>query len=279
MDTAEAFLRRIKEYGQMAVALSGGVDSATLAKAAALALGDRAVAITAVSPFTSAEERRAARESAHRIGLRQVEIEVQELADPQVAANDGERCYYCKRDRFRAFCAWAEEEGFAPVAEGSHRDDRRDYRPGLRAVTALFPRVISPFVEAGWGKAEIRQQAKRWGLSVWNKPSAACLASRVAYGIPLTAERLAMVEAAERSVRPFAAGQLRVRHHGSLARIEAEPEALPCLVAHRDEITAALQAVGFTYVTLDLAGYRMGSAHEGLGQHSEERGKKKIWEK
>lgn len=267
MDTAEEFLFRLKGYGQIAVALSGGVDSATLAKAAALVLGDRAVAVTVVSPFTSAEERKAARQTAKSIGLRQVAIEMRELENPQVAANDEERCYYCKRDRFRQLVAWAEEAGFAPVAEGSNQDDLSDYRPGLRAVTALFPRVISPFLEAGWGKTEIRQQAKKWGLSVWDKPSAACLASRVACGIPLTVERLAMVEAAERAVRPFAAGQLRVRHHGLLARIEAEPAALPCLIAHRNEITAALWAVGFSYVTLDLAGYRMGGATS--REHSE----------
>ena len=264
MDTAEEFLLRLKGYRRLAVALSGGVDSATLAKAAALALGDHAVAVTAVSPFTSVEERRAAREVAQNTGLRQVEIETRELEDPRVAANDEERCYHCKRDRFEQLAAWAEEEGVAPVAEGSNQDDRSDYRPGLRAVAELFPRVVSPFLEAGWGKAAIRRQAKTWGLSVWNKPSAACLASRVAYGLPLTAERLAMVEAAERAVRPFAAGQLRVRHHGSLARIEAEPEALPCLIAHREEIAAALRTVGFSYVTLDLAGYRTGSANEVL---------------
>lgn len=264
MDTAAEFLLRLQGHGQMAVALSGGVDSAVLAKAASLALGARAVAVTLVSPFTSAEERAAARETAACVGLRQVELTTQELADPRVAANDGDRCYYCKRKRFAALCAWAEREGFAPVGEGSHSDDQGVHRPGMRAVAELFPRIVSPFLAAGWGKTEIRRQAKEWGLSVWDKPSAACLASRVAYGLPLTAERLAMVEAAERAVRPFAAGQLRVRHHDVLARIEAEPEALANLLAHRDEITAALYAVGFSYVTLDLAGYRMGSGDEGL---------------
>ena len=264
MDTAAAFLVRLRDYGQMAVALSGGVDSAVLAKAAALVLGARAVAVTLVSSFTSTEEQAAARETAKSVGIRQIELETRELADPRVAANDGERCYYCKRDRFEALSLWAQREGFAPVGEGSHRDDQGAYRPGMRAVAELFPRVVSPFLAAGWGKAEIRRQAKRWGLSVWDKPSAACLASRVAYGLPLTAERLAMVEAAERAVRPFAAGQLRVRHHDALARIEAEPTALPHLLAHREEITTALRAVGFSYVTLDLAGYRMGSTHEVL---------------
>ncbi|MGP1585826.1 MAG: ATP-dependent sacrificial sulfur transferase LarE [Schwartzia sp. (in: firmicutes)] len=264
MDTAEEFLLRLQGYGQMAVALSGGVDSATLAKAAVLALGDRAVAVTAVSALTSAEERRAAHEIAAAMGIRQVELAVRELMDPLVAVNDEERCYHCKRDRFEALSLWAQREGFAPVAEGSNVDDQGDYRPGMRAVAALFPRVVSPFLDAGWGKAAIRQQAKVWGLSVWNKPSAACLASRVAYGIPLTARRLAMVEEAERAVRPFAEGQLRVRHHGAIARIEAEATALPCLLEHRVEIVAALQKIGFSYVTLDLMGYRMGSANEVL---------------
>lgn len=264
VDTTREFLERIRGYGSLAVALSGGVDSATLAKAAALALKERAVAVTAVSELLAAEEREAARALAKAVGIRHVELEAHDLDDPRLAANDEERCYYCKRGRFSKLAAWAEQAGFRYVAEGSNTDDRQDYRPGMRALSELAPRIVSPFLAAGWDKARIRQQAKEWSLSVWDKPSAACLASRVAYGLALTSARLAAVETAENAVRSFVTGQLRVRCHGALARIEAEPAAFSELLAHREEIICRLRAAGFTYVTIDLAGYRMGSTNEAL---------------
>ena len=264
VDTTGEFLERIRSYGSLAVALSGGVDSATLAKAAALALNERAVAVTAVSELLAAEEREAARGLAKAVGIRHVELAVHDLDDPRLTANDEERCYYCKQERFSKLAAWAEQAGFRYVAEGSNTDDRQDYRPGMRALSELAPRIVSPFLAAGWDKARIRQQAKEWNLSVWDKPSAACLASRVAYGLALTPARLAAVETAEKAARSFVTGQLRVRCHGALARIEAEPAAFSELLAHREEIVRRLRAVGFTYVTLDLAGYRMGSTNEAL---------------
>lgn len=257
-------IERLKTCGSLVVALSGGVDSATLAKAAGLALGDSAVAVTARSELLAAEELADARKTAEAAGLRHVVLDVRDLDDPQIVANDKERCYYCKRGRFQKLCAWAEENGFAFVADGSNLDDGADYRPGMRAIAELAPKVISPFMECGWTKADIRARARAWGLSVAEKPSAACLASRIAYDLPLTAERLAQVEAAEKVLRPFAPGQLRVRHHGNLARIEAEPEAMEGIVARREEITAKIKALGFSYVTLDLGGYRMGSTNEVL---------------
>ena len=260
----ERLIERLKSCGSLAVALSGGVDSATLAKAAGLALGGKAVAVTARSELLAAEELADARKAAEAAGLRHVVLDARDLDDPQIVANDQERCYYCKRGRFQKLCAWAEENGFAFVADGSNLDDGQDYRPGLRAIAELAPRVISPFVECGWTKADIRARARAWGLSAAEKPSAACLASRVEYGLPLTAERLAQVEAAEEFLRPFAPGQLRVRHHGNLARVEAEPEAMAGIVARREEIAAKLRAIGFSYVTLDLGGYRMGSTNEAL---------------
>ena len=273
VDTTREFLERIRGYGSLAVALSGGVDSATLAKAAALALKERAVAVTAVSELLAAEEREAARTLAKVVGIRHVELEAHDLDDSRLAANDEERCYYCKRGRFSKLAAWAEQAGFRYAAEGSNTDDRQDYRPGMRALSELAPRIVSPFLAAGWDKARIRQQAKEWSLPIWDKPSAACLASRVAYGLALTPARLAAVETAENAVRSFVTGQLRVRCHGALARIEAEPAAFPELLAHREEIVRRLRAVGFTYVTIDLAGYRMGSTNEALearGESSEE---------
>jgi uncharacterized protein len=261
-----ALLDRLKKCGSLAVALSGGVDSSTLAKAAALALGDKTVAITARSELLAQDELADAVATARAAGIRHIVLDVHDLDNPDVVRNDKERCYYCKRGRFEKLCAWAKENGFAYVADGGNLDDKGDYRPGMRAIEELAPTVISPFMECGWTKADIRAQARAWGLSVADKPSAACLASRVEYGLPLTAERLKAVEEAERILRPFVKGQLRVRHHGNLARIEAEPAALPEIMARREEISDALKNLGFTYASLDLAGYRTGSTNEALQQ-------------
>ena len=260
----DILLDRLRACGSLVVALSGGVDSSTLAKAAGLALGGRAVAVTARSELLAADELADAKAMAKAAGLRHLIIDAHDLDDPQIVRNDKNRCYYCKRGRFGKLCAWAEENGFAFVADGSNLDDRSDYRPGMRAVEELAPTVISPFMECGWTKADIRRQARTWGLAVADKPSAACLASRIEYGLPLTPQRLVQTEAAERVVRPFIAGQLRVRHHGNLARVEVEPAALPAVMTHREEIAKKLKALGFAYVTLDLLGYRMGSTNEAL---------------
>ena len=259
-----ALIDRLKACGSLVVALSGGVDSSTLAKAAVLALGEKAAAVTARSEFLSADELADAVAMARAAGIRHIVVDARDLDDPDVVRNDKERCYYCKRGRFEKLCAWAKENGFAYVADGGNLDDKGDYRPGMRAVEELAPTVISPFMECGWTKADIRARARTWGLAVADKPSAACLASRVEYGLPLTAERLGAVEAAEKILRPFAKGQLRVRHHGNLARIEAEPDAFRDIIAHREEIAAALKKLGFTYTALDLVGYRTGSTNEAL---------------
>lgn len=260
----EKLLDRLKACGSLVVALSGGVDSSVLAKAAAIALGDKAAAITARSELLSADEMTDAEAMARAAGIRHIIVDTHDLDDPRIVKNDKERCYYCKRGRFQKLVAWAKENGFAYVADGSNLEDKGDYRPGMKAIEELAPAVISPFMECGWGKADIRAQARAWGLSVADKPSAACLASRVEYGLPLTAERLGAVEAAEKILRPFAKGQLRVRHHGNLARIEAEPDTFRDIIAHREEIAAALKKLGFTYTALDLVGYRTGSTNEAL---------------
>lgn len=257
-------LDRLKTCGSLVVALSGGVDSSTLAKAAGITLGDKAVAITAKSELLSADELADAKAMARAAGIRHIIVDARDLDAPQIVKNDKERCYYCKRGRFQKLVAWAKENGFAFVADGGNLDDKNDYRPGMKAIEELAPTVISPFMECGWTKEDIRRQAKAWGLSVADKPSAACLASRIEYGLPLTPERLAQVEKAEKIIRPLAKGQLRVRHHGSLARIEVEPDALEEIIRRRREIAEQLKALGFTYVTLDLGGYRMGSANETL---------------
>ena len=262
MEKKEALLAKLRSYGSLAVGLSGGVDSSVLAKAAVLALGDRAVAITAVSELLPEMEKKDAIACANQIGIRHVLMEAHDLDIPEVTRNDKERCYYCKKHRFSKLMAWAKENGYQYVADGSNVDDVGDYRPGMRAVEEL--KVVSPLAECGFGKEDIRELAQIWGLPVWSKPSAACLASRVAYGIPLSAARLQRIEAAETILHRYIAGQLRLRDHGDIARIELMTEDFEKFWAYREEITDAIKKLGYTYVTLDLSGYRMGSQNESL---------------
>ena len=179
--------------------------------------------------------------------------------------NDAKKCYYCKRVRMRQICDWAEQNGYAHVAEGSNLDDAKDYRPGTQALAEL-DMIVSPFIEAGFTKADIRDLSREWDLPTWNKESAACLASRIAYGMTITEQRLREVEEGERIIREYTSGQVRVRHHGEVARIEVEETALADLMRPdiRREITSRMKEIGFRYVTLDMVGYRMGSLNESL---------------
>jgi len=265
----EAKLRKLEKIlqglGKAVVAFSGGADSAFLAAAAVRALGANVLAATAVSATLTAGERKETVKLAKKLGVRHVRLRTSEFKDPLFTANSAERCYYCKKIRFTQLLAWAAARGYDRVIEGSNVDDAGDYRPGARAVAELG-RVSSPLKEAGLTKAEIRAISRRWGLPTWNKPSAACLASRLAYGLSITSARLKQVEEAEKFVRRFCGGQLRVRHHGGLARIEAEQEFIPKLAEHgtAGKLTARLQRLGFRHVALDLAGYRMGSMNKDL---------------
>ena len=252
----------LREKKSLIVALSGGVDSSTLAYAAHLALGENVVAITAKSEMLSSEELDRAKAMAEKAGVRHIIVDANDLDNPDVCANTPERCYYCKKGRFQKLVNFAQKEGYDFVADGGNLDDKKDYRPGMRALEELAPVVISPFMECGWTKADIRKQAKEWGLEVWNRPSAACLASRIAYGIELTPERLRQVEQAEEFLRRYVSGQLRVRHHGNLARIETEGGEIENLVNNREDVVKEFLRLGFSYVTLDLTGYRMGSTNE-----------------
>ena len=259
--------RLLEAMGDVAVMLSGGVDSALLAALAHEALGRRAVAVTIESPLLSADERADARRLAAQVGIRHEVLPMDELEDAGFVANPRDRCYLCKRMRLEAVVRWAAERGIPWVLDGANADDLRDYRPGMKAL-AEFSSVRSPLLEAGITKAEVRAAARAMGLFTWNKPARACLASRIPYGEPVTAEALRRVEAAERflaGILPPAA-QFRVRAHGDLARGEAECEDLPRVLARREAVTEALRAAGFRYVTLDLAGYRMGSLNEALDQ-------------
>lgn len=259
--------RLLEAMGDVAVALSGGVDSSLLAVLAHEALGRRAVAVTIESPLLSADERADAGRLAAQVGIRHEVLPMDELEDAGFVANPRDRCYLCKRMRLEAVVRWAAERGIPWVLDGSNADDRGDYRPGMKAL-AEFSSVRSPLLEAGMTKAEVRAAARAMGLFTWNKPARACLASRIPYGEPVTAEALRRVEAAERflaGILPPAA-QFRVRAHGDLARVEAECRDLPRVLARREAVTEALRAAGFRYVTLDLAGYRMGSLNEALDQ-------------
>ena len=256
---------RLTKLGSAAVGFSGGVDSAFLAAAARRVLGDKAVAVTACSATLPEWERREATEVAAAIGVRHVFLEADEMESSAFVANGPDRCYHCKKLRFSRMLDWAREQGYAWVLDGANADDAGDYRPGMKAVRELDG-VLSPLLEIGLTKAEIRQQSREWGLPTWDKPSAACLSSRIVYGLPITRERLEQIERAEKMVRELCHDQVRVRHHGPLARIEVSAADIPLLAepVNAARVAAALKEIGFAFVTLDLTGYRTGSLNETL---------------
>ncbi|MGC8494005.1 MAG: ATP-dependent sacrificial sulfur transferase LarE [Syntrophobacteraceae bacterium] len=242
------------------VAFSGGVDSTLLLRVAAETLGNRVLAVTASSETTPAHEMEEARRFASEFGVTHLVIESDELKNPEYVKNPPEKCYICKKGRFSVICAIAKAFELPWVADGSNLDDRGDFRPGMKALSELG--VRSPLLEAGFSKADVRALSRELGLSTWDKPPYACLATRIPYGSPITAEKLRQIDAAEDYIRAMSISrQVRVRHYGDTARIELAPEDIPKLLEFeaRTLVSAFLKNLGFRFVTLDLEGYRMGS--------------------
>jgi uncharacterized protein len=247
----------IRGYGPTITAFSGGVDSTLVAVVAARVHGEGALAVTGVSPSLAASERRHAEELAARLGLRHRLVDTHEIERPGYRQNAGDRCYHCKTELFERLRTLAEAEGYAAIASGDNLDDLGDHRPGLRAAAELD--VKKPLVEAGLGKAAIRELARELGLPNHQKPAAPCLASRVPAGTRVDPGVLAQVEAAEAGVRALGFSGFRVRHHGELARLELPVADLERALALRVELLAAIKRAGYLFVTLDLAGFRSGS--------------------
>jgi len=259
---------RFQTLEKCVVAFSGGVDSTFLLAAAVRSLGAKnVIAATAVSATLTEAEKAEALELGKSIGVEHALLETDEFENPVFTANDPLRCYHCKKIRFSALVDWAAKRGFNWVVEGSNVDDSGDYRPGQKAVAELDA-ICSPLKEAGLTKAEIREVSNVWKLSTADKLSNACLATRLEYNLEITPERLKQVEEAEQFLRPMVTGQLRVRHHGSLARIEVEPKDISRLAETETAATidARLKELGFDHVALDLSGYKMGSMNTKIGQ-------------
>ena len=259
----DRLLAMLADYGSCAVAFSGGVDSAVLAKAAQLALGRRAVAVTGVSDSLAEGELEGAETLAKLIGIRHQVIATDEFANADYRRNASDRCFHCKTELYTRLERLAPELEVAVIANGANLDDQGDYRPGMNA--AREHAVRSPLLECELTKAEVRGLAAHWGLPVSDKPASPCLSSRVAYGEEVTPRRLAMIDRAEQFLRGMGLGELRVRYHkGDLARIEVPAGELPRLAepAVRQALVEQLRSLGFKYVTLDLEGFRSGSLNQ-----------------
>ena len=253
----------LRGMGRVAVAFSGGIDSTVVAKAAFVALGDKAIAITAESPSVPRAEIAEAQQLARTIGIVHHLVKTQEFADPDYVRNDGARCYYCKSELYSRMEEMLPELGVEVICSGANLDDLGDYRPGLTA--AAEHRVRHPLQEAGFTKSDVRELARHWGLPTWDKPASPCLSSRLAPGVIVTTERTARVEVAEAHLKSLGLRDCRVRlHEGELARIEVPADAIARLAEPevRVALAARLRELGFRFVTLDLDGFRSGSLNE-----------------
>jgi len=261
----------VAPYGSALVAFSGGVDSSlALAVAARVLPKERVLAVTSNNETYLPSELDLAEALARTLGVEHLVVNTRELDNPNYASNPTNRCYFCKNTLYSDLKALAQEKGYACVVDGANKDDEGDYRPGRKAAKELD--VVSPLAVAGMGKAEVRELAKHLELPTWDKPALACLSSRFPYGQEITPEKLAQVARAEEYMRRRGYGQVRVRHHGEIARLEIGPDELERAFRERDEISTELKAAGFLYVALDLTGYESGSLNAALKQP----GKKKM---
>ncbi len=257
-------VERLAAMDGVVVAFSGGVDSSLLLCAAVEALGDRALAVTGRSAASPpGEEDRVSAMTKH-LGVRHITMDTGEVEDPTYQQNPTDRCYHCKNFLYHGMLALAAENGLEAVVEGSNMDDLGDHRPGRKALSEMG--IRSPLMEAGLAKAEIRALSRVRELPVWDAPSAACLASRIPYGEPITPEKLLRIGRAESFLHTLGFNQLRVRDHGTVARVEVAPEELPRFAEAglREAVVEELTGLGYSYVSLDLAGYRTGALNEVL---------------
>ncbi|MCG0277059.1 MAG: ATP-dependent sacrificial sulfur transferase LarE [Thermanaeromonas sp.] len=268
-ETLKEKLERLKEIlaglETVVVAYSGGVDSTFLLRVAREA-AEKVLAVTAISPTYPQSELDQAQRLAQSLGVEHLVVESHEMDNPNFCANPADRCYYCKSELFSRLQAIAAERGFKAVVDGSNAEDAGDFRPGMRAAREYG--VRSPLLEAGLTKEEIRKLSRYYNLPTWDKPAMACLSSRIPYGEPITLEKIKQVAEGEAFLRSLGLREVRLRHHGPIARLEVSPAAFPLLITAgtRERIITTLKSLGFTYVTLDLEGFRSGSMNQLLKQ-------------
>ena len=258
MEKLDQLGRRLRSLESAVVAFSGGVDSSVLAVACAQALGNRMLAVTAVSPSLPERDRLMVEEFCSGHGISHEFVKTDEIDDPDYASNPENRCYYCKRHLMQTLIGLADERGFAYVVEGTNISDLEGHRPG-HAASRELDRVVTPLIETGFTKADVRSAARELKISTAQKPAAACLASRVPTGVAITTDLLGRIDRAEDLLRGMGVKQVRVRHHGDTARIEVDGAEMGAVIGRRDEIARAFEGLGWRYVSLDLRGYRTGS--------------------